>query len=122
MYANYKTICTLLLHCTLCTLQCRAFHPDSSFGAQTNTRHDVNLKRRVGYHPAPLQQFADKDAALYLGEGVANTRARAVAKGHVATARRGTITGAAAREALRVKDRRVRPDTRVSECMEKERQ
>jgi len=64
----------------------------------------VNLKRRVGYHAAPLQQFADKDAALYLGEGVADASPRAIAKRHVATAGRGAFAGAAAREALGVKD------------------
>ena len=89
---------------TIYTSQSSAFHPDPTLGAQTNSRHDVDLKCRIRYHPAPLEQFAHKDSTLHLGEGVADAGPRAIAKRHVAAARRGAVAGAAACEPLGIED------------------
>lgn len=110
MYNIYNSICT---KSTIYTSQSSAFHPDPALGAQTNSRHDVDLKRRIRYHPAPLEQFAHKDATLHLGEGVADAGPGAIAKRHIPTPCGGAVAGAAACEPLGVKHRGIRPDTGV---------
>jgi len=72
-------------------LQRLALYPDASLCGQRNARHDVDLEGRIGHHAAALQQLADEDAALDLGEGVADAGARAVAEGEVSAARRGAV-------------------------------